>query len=107
MHRAFGIGTALVLPLVVVGACSDDNPLIGTWSDKPGSGIEFLSGGTCLLQSPTAMGASCAWEVASDGRVIMRESVMGSTFTFVGQINGDALVFQGPDGKPLAPLHRE
>jgi hypothetical protein len=99
---ALAAGAALLL----LAACGQEKHLIGKWSDGSNSTLEFVSGGTCIVLANPPAAITCTWEKTDDGRVIMHETYMTMNVTFVGQMSGDDLVLNGPDGKPMPTLHK-
>jgi hypothetical protein len=99
--------TAVATALLVSG-CGENDQITGKWAGGEGAQIgqvEFLSNGSCLMPSK-GVAPSCTWQVLDDSRIVMRQSIYGSTFTFMGHKDGENLIFHAPDGTTMAPLHR-
>ncbi len=93
-----GLQAAALLCAAVLAGCSAQSRVVGKWADNSNSTIEFFSSGTCLMSNVPIAGG-CTWEQTDNGRVIMRLAMYGTTVAFVGQFQGGALVFAGPNGQ--------
>ena len=105
VRRAVLLFAAALASFFALVACSGNSRLIGTWADGADT-VEFVSDGPCLLKQVGFIATTCSWRVLDDGRVVMRQTALGTSMDFVGHFDGDLLVFFDPDGKPMRPLRK-
>jgi len=101
--KVFASILIVALVVMLVGACSSDDPLVGRWEFSSGDGIyffweselvEFETDGTVFSSED---GDSGKWSASGNNKLTV-EADYGRDYEFTYQLSGDRLTITDEDG---------